>query len=152
MIKSNTYRAAGAIIVANDTKNILLGKRSSTSDYPGTWCVFGGGVENGESLEHTIRRELLEETKFTSSIRLCPLGADRSPHFEYQTYLGIVTKEFVPVLNSEHTEYTWDTLEMILNLNLHPKFRSFLERPENIIRIKDMSNRDTRSSLKPFMM
>ena len=41
---------------------ILLGLRSVDRDYyPNTWDVFGGHVEEGETLEETLVRELEEE-------------------------------------------------------------------------------------------
>ena len=50
-------------IIINKKKEILLQKK--TSDYPilpgGYWCFFGGAIENGESPEEAIRREVKEE-------------------------------------------------------------------------------------------
>ena len=54
---------AGCIIV-NQNNEVLLQKK--TLDYKavlgGYWCIFGGGVEKGETPEETVKRELKEET------------------------------------------------------------------------------------------
>lgn len=42
--------------------NVLMGKRTSNSrDEHGRWDIGGGGVEFGDSVEHTLRKEILEE-------------------------------------------------------------------------------------------
>lgn len=51
---------AGAIVVSGG--RVLLGRRSPHRRHgPGTWDVFGGHVESGETLEEALVRELQEE-------------------------------------------------------------------------------------------
>ncbi len=45
-------------ILYNEEKGLLLEKRTDT----GEWCVPGGAIELGESLEDALRREVKEET------------------------------------------------------------------------------------------
>ena len=50
------------IVPFNEKGELLLQKK--TMDYhflPGTWALFGGGIENGETPEQAARRELKEE-------------------------------------------------------------------------------------------
>lgn len=52
----------GAIIVDNDKKAILLQQRDSRpANYPLCWTLFGGGVEEGETAQEAVERELKEE-------------------------------------------------------------------------------------------
>ncbi|MBM3256760.1 MAG: NUDIX hydrolase [Candidatus Liptonbacteria bacterium] len=57
------YIAVGIAFACHDGKgNYLWTKRSNKCrDEHGTWCFPGGGVEFGESLEETVRRETKEE-------------------------------------------------------------------------------------------
>ena len=49
---------AAMCILYDREKGLLLEKRSDD----GTWCVPGGGLELGETLEQALRREVREET------------------------------------------------------------------------------------------
>jgi len=51
-----------AAIITNSRGEILLGKRSKNHPfYPGLWCLPGGIIEFGETLEQAIKREVKEE-------------------------------------------------------------------------------------------
>lgn len=56
-------RAAMLLIVTDDGK-LLLHHRDDKPGiaHPGCWAGFGGAVEEGESIEEALRREVLEET------------------------------------------------------------------------------------------
>ena len=50
---------------------LMKGRMSHTRDGPGAWFTVGGGAEPGETLEVCARREVAEETGF-SSVKLGP--------------------------------------------------------------------------------
>lgn len=50
----------GSFGIISKNGKLLLGKRAD-SPYQGLWCAFGGRVENGETPEEALKRELLEE-------------------------------------------------------------------------------------------
>jgi 8-oxo-dGTP pyrophosphatase MutT (NUDIX family) len=50
---------------------LMKGRTPTTRDGPGGWFTVGGGAEPGESLEACARREIAEETGF-SSVTLGP--------------------------------------------------------------------------------
>jgi len=51
-----------AVLVLFKGNKILLQKRAKDAKrFPGTWGLFGGGVEDGESTESALRREIKEE-------------------------------------------------------------------------------------------
>ncbi len=58
MIKSGS-----GIILINDKDEVLLIHRDNISEipYPDFWDILGGQTEDGETPEHTIRREIKEE-------------------------------------------------------------------------------------------
>ena len=52
-------RTVGGVLILNH--KILLGKRMPDRLYPDIWDIFGGHIEDGETLEETLIRELEEE-------------------------------------------------------------------------------------------
>lgn len=53
------------LILVNDKNEVLLQhKDKGAPTHPGMWCLFGGGIEAGESARETIHRELVEELEW----------------------------------------------------------------------------------------
>ena len=67
----------GAILWTDDGR-VLLQQRDDRPDlrYPGYWTLFGGQVEEGESPDQAIERELIEE-----------LGLDGQPLTPFEQYI-----------------------------------------------------------------
>ncbi|MER2491902.1 8-oxo-dGTP diphosphatase MutT [Catenovulum sediminis] len=56
---TQSVHVAVAVVVKNDT--VLIAKRSDNQHQGGKWEFPGGKVENGESVETALQRELSEE-------------------------------------------------------------------------------------------
>lgn len=65
------YEGVSAIPV-NPQGKILLQQRDDRPDlrFPGCWTTFGGGIEDGETPEEAVRRELLEEIELELPLKL----------------------------------------------------------------------------------
>ena len=64
-------------VVLNDKKEVLLVKRTN-APYRGRWCLPGGFVEKGETVEEAAMRECFEETGIrTKAVKL--IGVYSSP-------------------------------------------------------------------------
>ena len=96
-------RAAGCIVVAEDTGRWCLQQRSDTVSDPGLWSTWGGGVESGETLEQAVRRELAEEGGYIGDLTLEPLHQNT----QYATFIARVPKEFKPKINFESKDWCW---------------------------------------------
>lgn len=96
-------RAAGCIIVAEDTGRWCLQQRSDSVTDPGVWSTWGGGREPGETLEQTVRRELAEEGGYRGPLTLEPLHCTG----QYATFVGRVPREFEPQINHESKSWCW---------------------------------------------
>lgn len=119
--KSN---AVGAILQAKTTGRVLLGCRSTNSDSPLTWCIFGGGIEVGEDPMSALAREFAEEIGLRIALdvsRATPLAVFKSPakDFAYFTLHLQVASEFIPQLNNEHVGWCWASVNA-LPRPMHP--------------------------------
>lgn len=50
-----------AVVIRHDRRVLVLKRAKTKSLFPGCWDLPGGHVQNGESLEAALRRELTEE-------------------------------------------------------------------------------------------
>jgi 8-oxo-dGTP pyrophosphatase MutT (NUDIX family) len=105
---------AGALVV-DDAGRIFFQKRSATRTlFPNTWDVVGGHVEEGETLQDTLRREMTEETGWQLTVVLGEVG-----DYTYTGEDGLqrVETDFLVRVDGDlsrprlevgkHTEYRW---------------------------------------------
>lgn len=101
---------SGGLFVAKDTKRFLFLLRTQGKT-ANTWGLVGGKREPEDLTPYdTLMREIHEEVGKTPAIKkVVPLELFTSNDqlFQYNTYVLIVEKEFIPVLNNEHSGYAW---------------------------------------------
>ena len=102
---------SGALLYALDTKRFLFLHRAQ-GKHKDLWGLVGGTNESGESPWSALQREIQEEIGVVKVVKTIPLESfvSNDNAFHFHTYLGIVEKEFLPVLNNEHTGYAWVSL------------------------------------------
>lgn len=66
------YKEGVSAIPIDRQGRILLQQRDDRPDlrFPGCWTTFGGAIENGETPDEAIRRELLEEIELELPMKL----------------------------------------------------------------------------------
>jgi 8-oxo-dGTP pyrophosphatase MutT (NUDIX family) len=106
----NQIVCGGGLFLSKETKRFLLLLRTQGKT-AGTWGLVGGKKEpsDGTTVD-ALRREISEEIGFSPDIeKIIPLElfVSNDQNFQYNTYVLIVEKEFIPVLNSEHSGYAW---------------------------------------------
>ncbi len=106
----NQIICSGGLFLARDTKRFLFLLRSQGKT-AGTWGLVGGKKEpTDNTLFDALTREIEEEVGKTPTIKkVVPLElfVSNDQHFQYNTYVLVVDKEFIPTLNSEHYGYAW---------------------------------------------
>ncbi len=119
MALKKTIQVVCAVILQKN--NILAAKRSEAMPHPGYWEFPGGKVEDGESEELSLKREILEE-----------LGCDiiiekQLPSFPYQyPDKKVILIPFICKLNGEnptpkeHEQIAWFSLGELDQLNWLP--------------------------------
>ena len=103
----NNIVCSGGIILAKNTKRFLFLLRNKED----VWGFVGGQRESTDQTPiETLNREINEEVGSVANIeKIIPLELyiSKDEKFFYNTYILIVDKEFVPMLNGEHQGYAW---------------------------------------------
>ena len=100
---------SGAIICSLETKRFLLLQRTHAKQ-KGHWGLVGGTNDKDESPWQGLQREIQEEIgSLPNFYKVIPLElfVSNDEKFNFHTYLCFVDKEFIPILNSEHSGYAW---------------------------------------------
>jgi 8-oxo-dGTP diphosphatase len=124
-MQEQTARTVGALFINSDSK-VLLGLRSpSKNTWPRHWDTIGGHVEDGESLNDALIREIQEEVGVTATqFTLIATFKERKPEIygDALHYVYVVTSwtggDPANVCD-EHTELKWFSIsEMLLLPNI----------------------------------
>lgn len=90
------------IIVTNDKKQILIGRRNQTKLYAGMYQTPAGGVEPGEPLFQTAIRELKEETNLDATkIEFIGVVREWQTDHEYVHFGHLITEYAGELQNTE---------------------------------------------------
>jgi hypothetical protein len=101
---------SGGLFLARDTRRFLLLLRTQGKT-AGTWGLVGGRKEPTDAtVVEALNREISEEVGRTPSIKkIIPLElfTSNDQQFQYNTYVLMIDREFIPTLNNEHSSYAW---------------------------------------------
>lgn len=122
----NKYAAGVAVLFQN---SILLAKRVESWNgkpvpYGGYWSIFGGTIEEGENPMMCAVRELEEESQIKISITDLKFIKKIIDHdVEFVFYVTEVPSLINPVLNEEHSEFGWFSIDTLNNFqeDIDPK-------------------------------
>ena len=110
----NQIICSGGIFLAKDTRRFLFLLRTQGKT-AGTWGLVGGKKEPSDNTAYdALTREIEEEVGKTPVIKkIIPLElfVSNDQHFQYNTYVLLVDREFTPTLNEEHSGYAWCNYE-----------------------------------------
>jgi len=118
MTNSNR-KAAGTLLVCNDTGRFLLAKRGTGGSNPGTWAIVSGAIDtlpNGELEKPLVAaiRELDEETEIKpDNITFKFYETQTDMGGEFHLFLGDCEKELECNLNDENTDWGWFDMESL---------------------------------------
>ena len=110
----NQIICSGGMFLAKDTRRFLFLLRTQGKT-AGTWGLVGGKKEPSDNTAYdALTREIEEEVGKTPTIKkIIPLELfiSNDQHFQYNTYVLLVDREFIPTLNEEHSGYAWCNYE-----------------------------------------
>ena len=139
-IKSR-IKASGALFLSAETKRFLFLLRADDT-YTNTWATVGGRVEKNESIIECLSREITEEVGFNPIVRKTipiDLFISNDNRFEFHTFICLVDREFIPLLNSEHKGYAWAGIDSYPK-PLHPALYNALQSTELSQKIDSVVN------------
>lgn len=101
---------SGGLFLSTSTKRFLFLLRNQGKT-AGSWGIVGGKKESTDTtIIDALIREIKEEVDKTPVIKkIVPLElfTSNDQQFQYNTYVLLVDKEFIPTLNYEHSGYAW---------------------------------------------
>ncbi|MER6910111.1 NUDIX domain-containing protein [Streptomyces sp. NPDC000594] len=106
-------RVVGALIRDPDDRIFVQRRSADRQLFPGCWDVVGGAVEEGESLQDALRREIAEETGWRLRRVLARVAheewtANGVRHIESDYVVEVDGDLLAPVLERDkHTEFAW---------------------------------------------
>jgi 8-oxo-dGTP pyrophosphatase MutT (NUDIX family) len=113
-VPTEPLRCTGALIVDDDGRIFFQRRSADRRLFPNAWDIVGGHLEPGESVEDALRREVTEETGWTVSVVLGPVGTYRYTGDDGLERLetdflvrvdGDLTRPRLEV--GKHTEFRW---------------------------------------------
>jgi len=123
-------KTAVAIIV-NSKGEFLLQKKTKNYVHSGKWGFFGGGIENNESAEETIRRELFEELgiKF-NNFKLFSKGKYMINEYKYEESVFILrfNKNISEIRLGEGAGFAFFNKDELSSINIFPEARKIIEK------------------------
>lgn len=136
-------QGAGCLFYALSTGRMLFPKRSDKVLEPHTWGTWGGAMDQGETPEQAVRREVGEEAGVRVK-SLIPVFTFKHPSgFQYHDFLAIVPDEFEPKLDHETEDAKW-VQPPDWPSPLHPGVRAMLDSRDfkaALYRIAQFSNK-----------
>jgi hypothetical protein len=106
----NKIVCSGGLFLARETGRFLLLLRTQGKT-AGTWGLVGGKKEPTDLTPvDALTREIQEEVGNIPQInKIIPLElfTSNDQNFQYNTYVLIVDREFIPTLNEEHNGFAW---------------------------------------------
>lgn len=124
-------QGAGCLFYAQDTKQFGFAHRSGEVQEPNTYGTVGGAIDDGESPERAVIREVHEEVGYVGHHQLDLLDVFNDPRskFRYTTFVMIVPEQFDPVLNWENQDFLWVPFGR-WPTPIHPGLRQTLAKPD----------------------
>lgn len=98
----------------------LLLRRASHKIYAGTWRMVGGKLTDGETAWQGCLRELAEETQLPIARLLCVPYVNRFYEWRHDrindipVFVAVTRSGADPVLDEEHSEFAWLSMESAL--------------------------------------
>jgi 8-oxo-dGTP diphosphatase len=140
------------VLLTNEEGKILILKRSTDSKTnPGKWELPGGKVDQGESFDQALIREVLEETQLEISLDHVVGVSEQNLHLIRAVHIIMSGKiiEGNLTLSNEHEGYAWVFFENMVEYELADWLNDFLNNPE-ASENEDDPNQVT-STVKPWL-
>ena len=117
-----------AAILFND-KKLLIAKRKSTDKLPNKWEFPGGKVEDGETPEYCLKREMEEE--FEIDVSGGKFLGESVYHYDHGTIKLLAYRTYWKggtISLKAHDDYQWVSLDQLQDYDFAPADIPFVEK------------------------
>lgn len=153
---NHVYGLAVRALVSDDNGKILIIKRSTDSKTnPGKWELPGGKVDQGESFDQALLREVYEETNLKISLDHVVGASEQNLHVIRAVHIIMSGKIMDGELkiSSEHEGYAWVFFEDLIDYELTDWLDSFVKSHYQAITCKEELNekKESENVIKPWL-
>ena len=117
-----------AALLFKDNK-LLIAKRKSTDKLPNKWEFPGGKVEDGETPEYCLKREMKEE--FEIDVSVGKFLGESIYHYDHGTIKLLAYRTFWKdgtISLKAHDDYQWVSLDQLRDYDFAPADIPFVEK------------------------
>ena len=144
---NHVYGLAVRVLLADEGGKVLILKRSTDcKTNPGKWELPGGKVNQDESFDHALLREVYEETNLKIELDHVVGASEQNLHIIRAVHIimsgRIIEGELT--LSSEHEGYAWVLMETLPDYELADWLQDYLSK-SSPIQYKDPENVDDNS-------
>jgi mutator protein MutT len=124
---STPYVDVVAAVIRDAEGRLLIGQRPDHKRHGGLWEFPGGKIDEGESLEEAVRRELREELELTAErVSAEPVFAAVDSGGVFRILFVEASVRGTPTLH-EHQALAWIPVAAPTDFELAPSDRAFVE-------------------------
>ncbi|MCK9151577.1 NUDIX hydrolase [Methanobacterium alcaliphilum] len=151
---NHVYGLAVRALISDDDRKILIIKRSTDSKTnPGKWELPGGKVDQNESFDHALLREVYEETGLKIDLDHVVGVSEQNLHLIRAVHIimsGTVTGGELN-LSDEHEGYAWDFFENLSDYDLADWMDDFFKN-QALVNSEDIPvEKKEENALKPWI-
>lgn len=118
VISDSSFVRRGVIfIITRDNKFLMQQRDGNSKIFKFRWCFPGGAMDEGETYEQTLEREVREEYGLIIKAEQCTLLMERHRSRVNRVYICPIDDSQEPVLN-EGADMKWMTIEEIKALDI----------------------------------
>ena len=149
---NHVYGLAVRVLLTYQDDKILILKRSTDSKTnPGKWELPGGKVDQGESFDHALIREVYEETNLKISLEHIVGASEQNLHIIRAVHIIMSGKIVEGELNlsSEHEGYAWVLIETLPDYELADWLQDYVNQTRGISNSDE--SEDSENTLTPWI-
>lgn len=121
MSDSTLFHVVVCAAIFNDKNQVFLARRKADKKLGGFWEFPGGKLENGETLENALQREIQEELKITiSNIELLHIKPFTYDHGQVLILFYTCDWESGDIALQDHDKMAWCEVDELSDYKLLP--------------------------------
>ena len=151
---NHVYGLAVRVLLTDQDGKILILKRSTESKTnPGKWELPGGKVDQNESFDHALIREVYEETNLKIALEHVVGASEQNLHIIRAVHIIMSGKiiEGELTLSSEHEGYAWVLMETLPDYELADWLQDYVNQSSVLNFNQHNESEDSENTLTPWL-